>query len=56
MILSVTTFFCPFFPKGGALESYYEKTEVKNPRINQRMMVCGVLENYLRILVIQIKA
>ena len=26
------------------------------PQINQRMMVCGVLENYLDILVVQIKA
>ena len=55
--LSVITFFCPFLPKrGGGLESYYKKTEVKNPQINQRMMVCGVLEKYLRILVFQIKA
>ena len=28
----------------------------ENPQINQRMMVCGVLKNYLDILVIQIKA
>ena len=39
----------------GVLESYHEKTEVKNPQINQRMMVCGVFKNYLRILVIKIK-
>ena len=56
VILSVTTPFCPFLPKGGVLESYYEKTEVKNPQLNQRMMVCGVLVNYLCILVIQMKA
>ena len=52
MISSVITSFCPFLPKGGILESYYEKTEVKNPQINQRMMVCGVLENYLHSFVV----
>ena len=56
VISSVITLFCPFLPKGGILESYYEKAEVKNHQINQRMMVCGVLQNYLCISVIQMKA
>ena len=37
-------------------ESLQGLNSVTFPQINQRMMVCGVLENYLDILVVQIKA
>ena len=37
-------------------ESLQGLKSVTFPQINQRMMVCGVLDNFLDILVVQIKA